>query len=169
MIIQPHRNWRPNRNYRFHNQTFINFNFWSPTTFGYGNQYRTWSPGACQYWVEDSLVENVVRAERFSNSMRANLESQVRRGGYQSDAGVQNAISRVQRLDEALEQLRANLGYVSDAGLRDQTNEVLALGQAVSTTFQRSPDFRQVAGYDWDDLSFQLNELARYYDLSEIR
>lgn len=168
-VIQPNRNWRPIRNHTYHRSTYVYINIWSPTTFGYGTRTLQWNPDSWQYYVEDPLVELVYRSERISNLLRESFERQINRSGMLNLRGAFEARDRIQRMDESLEHLRAGMGYVSQYDLRDATMDVLSRAQEVSDSFYRNPNLRLVVRYDWEDLQYELSELARYYGVQGIR
>lgn len=168
VVIIPNHDWRPT-NHRFHNTTFIAFNIWSPGQFGYGAQTLNWNPNGWQYWVDGTAVELVVRSERLSNAMRASFERQASRNGLRDDRDGQETWDRVQRLDEALERVRAGLGYVSRDDLQESVGEALSRAQDVSDALYQSPRTRRMIADEWEDLLFEMNEMARYFDQTAIR
>ncbi len=168
-VIQPNRNWRQKWNHTYHRSTYQTINIWSPTTFGYGSRTLRWDPDSWQYYVEDSLVGLIYRSERMSNSLRNTFENQMNRGGMQNLRGAMSAKDRIQRMDEGLEHLRAGLGYVSQSDLQEATIDVLSRTQEVSDSFDRYPNLRLIVRDDWEDLQYELSELARYYGVRGIR
>jgi hypothetical protein len=168
-VIQPNRNWRQNWNHTYHRSTYFTINIWSPTTFGYGGRTLRWDPDSWQYYVEDSLVGLIYRSERMSNSLRETFERQMNRGGMQNLRGAMIAKDRIQRMDEGLEHLRASVGYFGQADLQESVIDVLSRAQEVSDSFYRYPNLRLIVRDDWEDLQFELSELARYYNVQGIR
>ena len=150
----------------YNRSIYISIDIWAPTTFGRnGNNYR-WDPSNWHYSVEDSLMQLVYRCERISNSLRASFEGQA---GQRDSSGGQNAWNRIQRMDESLERLRSEMGSVSESEMQGSAVESLGLAQQVANSLNRSPDLMDSVRYDWNDLQFELNELARYYGEPAIR
>ncbi|MFI5386006.1 MAG: hypothetical protein ACHQ50_07780 [Fimbriimonadales bacterium] len=167
-MIPPNRNWTPNR-HNFHNPIYISIDIWAPTRFGYGGSTYEWNPSAWQYWMDDSLMEIVYKSERMSNSMRDSFERQMSQNDLRSSPGGQTAWDRVQRMDESLEKLRSQAGYFPESVMRESAIETLSLAQQVANSFNRHPNLRYLVSDQWDDLQFELNELARYYGEPTIR
>jgi hypothetical protein len=167
-VIQPNRNWRPDRSHQYNSSIYISINIWNSTTFVRGGRTQSWNPSVWHYWVEDSLVEIVYRSERMSNALRESFERQMNQRGLRSSRGGQDAWDNVQRMDESLEDLRAQLGWVSGSDLRESVRNVLWNAQHVADSFNRHPQLRRLVQYDWMDLQYELNELARYYGAPRI-
>jgi len=170
IVIPANRNWRPNTGHSYNSSVYISIDFWAPTSFGYGgnNNYQ-WDPSVWHYSVEDSLMELVYRSERMSNALRDAFERQMTQSGMRSSRRGQAAWDRVQRMDESLERLRSETGSVSEAEMQGSALEALSLAQQVSNSLNNDPDMMAMVRYQWGDLQFELNEMARYYDEPAIR
>jgi hypothetical protein len=163
VFIQPNRNWAPHNDHRFNSSVFLNIDVSQPSTFLYAGQTRRWDPSVWTYRVDPALSASVYRTERMSNSMRQAFEQQMTDQDLRSEPGGQSAWDRVQRLDESLENLRSQTGLVSDQVLGNSALVVLSRARRVASSFNHHPDLHQLVQYQWDDLKFELNELAGYY------
>ena len=169
IVIPRNRYWYPNQNYQFSRPQYSNLNYWQSSTFIYSGQTRRWNPAAWRYAIDDSLMEIIFRSERISNSMRASFESQASRSDIRSSLDGAKAWNRIQRLDQGLEKLRYETGNVDERDLSSAVLDVLSLGRVLATTINRDNNVRRMVSGDWNDLQYELNELARYYGESIIQ
>lgn len=164
VVLLGNSDWSPNYSHRYNSSIYLGTNVWAVSSFPYGGEVVRWSPSTWHYWVGDSLMTIVYRSERMSNSLISSLEGKVTRDGLAATAGGQRAWDRLQTLDQALEKLRSETGNVSDVEMRDGANDALSCAQQVVRSFNAHPNLQALVRYEWDDLHFELNELARYYN-----
>jgi hypothetical protein len=168
VVIPAHRNWTPVRHHPYHFKDYSTIDIWAVVTFGYGGQVFTWNPGAWHYWIEPSLMRIVFRCERISYDLRTSFEQQMTQTGLRTTRGGQTAWNRVGQMDDAFEKLRSQAGYVPDGTMEEYANDAIDQAQLVEKSFNRHPDFRNLVPNQWDDLTFEVNELARYYGVNGL-
>ncbi len=115
-------------------------------------------------WVVRPLVD---RAERQSNAFRHWYEKTYSRRHLGRDADARDFKHDIQRLDEAMERVRAKADDHRPGIGRDELRTAIVRAREIDREIGRDRDTR-FTYREWSDLRDTLNDLARLYDLRGI-
>jgi hypothetical protein len=116
-----------------------------------------------------SIRALVDRAERESNSFRADFERTYDRRDLNRYGRGDDARRAIQRLDESFERLRSEVDDRNPRRGRDEAQAVVRYAREVERLFDRNRGFHSTVRGDWNRLRASINLIARYYDLPAVR
>lgn len=114
-----------------------------------------------------NISDLVARAERASNDFRADYESNGRRYDYRFRGNQDdNARTRIQRMDEALEQLRRSGSDVRNSRSRSYAATAYENARALNRIFDRNDVFNRQTESRWNRIYDLVSEVARAFNVS---